>query len=104
MIFRFFSSRAEPAAPPVAPQLATELREAINRWFAAEYHGVHEQRIILDALGDLLVEQIGANPAFDTQRDLLNGLLQDVCNALNAANSRQAREMGIVAPFQITRQ
>lgn len=48
-----------------APTLAVELREAIRDWFAARGTPM-ESEAILDALADLLAEQISANPTPET--------------------------------------
>jgi hypothetical protein len=49
------------ARETVAPTLALELREATRDWFAARGQSM-ESEVILDALADLLAEQISANP------------------------------------------
>jgi hypothetical protein len=49
------------ARETVAPKLAVELREAIRDWFAARGTPM-ESQVILDALADLLAEQVAANP------------------------------------------
>lgn len=87
------SSHPHDARPMTAPGLTVELREAIDRWFAAR-DMIPISGAILAALADLAAEQIAANPiaanpTHEAQCVVMSQFTHDIIVCINAANRRR---------------